>query len=176
MCGICTQFLDSGEYCEKCAAVIQTEAFVAVQSNKMNKPKDDSTQVMSQEDESSSASRGRDKDRFIIWVAVAASVGMIFVSLLLYAYPRIFEFDAEAAAAREAAHALEDCLYLFQEIGMILEENELPDESLRCSESVVPNLVSRNGDEVRVSHPNPQFHGYSQIYVTNYEHEPILVL
>jgi|TARA_Y100000031_G_C8204053_1_gene377714 hypothetical protein len=173
---MCTQFLDSGEYCEKCAGAMQTEAFVAIQSKKMNKPKDDVGRVVSQKNEVSSAAGGKDKDRFIIWFAGSASVGMIFISLLLYAYPRLFEFDSEAAAAREAAHALENCLYLFQEIGMILEENELPDESLRCSESLTQNVVSRNGDEVRVSHPNPQFHGYSQIYVTNYEHEPILVL
>ncbi|HAJ75120.1 MAG TPA: hypothetical protein DCM64_01560 [Gammaproteobacteria bacterium] len=172
---MCTQFLDSGEYCEKCAGAIETETFVAVESNKMNKPKDDFGQIMSQEGDLGSAAGGKGKDRVIIGVAVAASVGMIFFSLLLYAYPRIFEFDTEAVAAREAAHALEDCLYLFQEIGMILEENELPDESLRCTESSVPNLISQNGNEVRVSHPNPQFHGYSQIYVTNYEHEPILV-
>jgi len=155
---------------------MQAEEFVAVQSNKMNKSKDDSGLVKSRENEVSPAASGKDKDRIIIWFAGAMSFGMIFFSLLLYAYPRVFEFDAEAAAARVAAHALEDCLYLFQEIGMILEENELPDESLRCTESIAQNVVSRNGDEVRVSHPNPQFHGYSQIYVTNYEHEPILVL
>lgn len=176
MCGMCAQFLDSGEYCEKCADAVQSEDFVKTKSRDFNKREEIFAAPEPEESTFSPPTRAKDKDRFIIWLGAGGGVSMIFFALLLYAFPNVFEFDPVAAAAREAAYSLENCLYKFQDIGVLLEEGEIPAPSMRCEESNVPNIITRNGDEVRVSHPNPGFHGFSELYVTNFDHEPTTVL
>ena len=175
MCGICTQFLDSGEYCEKCAQAIQAEDFVVSQSHQIKKQESGAASSKLPQEQFEEPNKGKDKYRGIILLAVGGSLVIVFFSLLLYAFPHIFEFDAEAAAAREAAYAFESCWYTFQEIGMILEEGQMPDPSLRCEESNTPNIVTRDGDTIRISHPDPGFHGFSEIFVTNNSHEPTFV-
>jgi hypothetical protein len=51
----------------------------------------------------------------------------------------------------------------------------MPDPSLRCDGSNVPNIITRYGDTVRIAHPKPTFHGYSEIFVSNVSREPTLV-
>ena len=176
MCGMCTQFLDAGEYCEKCAASIQSEAFVASQSKQLNKPEFDAAPVTTAQpqEEFRPPTRDRGKDRVFIGLAMGGSALMIFFSMLLYSFPLLFE-DAETAATRQAVQALEDCRLVFEEIGYVLEDGELPDDTLRCAETNMPNIVSRSGDTIRVSHPNPEAYGLSDIYVTNDDHEVVFV-
>ena len=63
----------------------------------------------------------------------------------------------------------------FEEIGMLLEVNQMPDPALRCDQSYVPNIIFRDGATIRISHPNPSQYGFSQIYVSNASHEPVFV-
>lgn len=175
LCGMCANFIDSSVYCEKCASAVETENFVAAQSNKLNKKEIDL--VLSKHAEEKEAERSgvkKRKDNGILWLGVGGGSAMIFVSLLLYAYPRLLEFDAEAAAAFEAAQALEQCRLVFEEIGYQLEDGENPDPSLQCADSEVPNIVERRGDTIRVSHPNPRAYGLSAIYVSTESHEVVL--
>ncbi|MDA1372568.1 MAG: hypothetical protein O2971_17650 [Proteobacteria bacterium] len=176
MCGMCTQFLKDGEYCEKCAVAIQSEAFVTSQSRKLNKPEFDRTRVTTSQprEEFHPPTRGKDKDKIFIWLGVGGSSAMIFFSMLLYSFPLLFE-NSQAAATRQAAQALEDCRLVFEEIGYLLERGELPDNSLRCAGTNTPNIVSQNGEIIRVSHPNPAVFGLGEIYVTNDTHEVIFV-
>ena len=175
MCGVCTQFLESGEYCEKCAEEVQAESFVTTQSQKFNKRKHGSTTYDIPEQPLETATSGKDRDKGIIILAIGGSVAMLFFSLLLYAFPRVFDFDADAAAAIATAQALEDCRLVFEEIGYLLDRGELPTPSYNCAESDVPNIMSQEGDLVRISHPNPEFHGLSEIYVTSDSHKVIFV-
>lgn len=100
---------------------------------------------------------------------------MLFFSLSLYAFPHIFDFDANATSARGAAQALEECRLVFEEIGYLLDRGELPDSSYSCAEANAPNIMSREGDLVRISHPNLEIYGLSEIYVTSESHEVIFV-
>lgn len=175
LCGMCANFLDSGVYCEKCVSAVETESFVAAQSNKLNKKQIDI--VLSKHAEEKEAVRtgeNKRKDNGVLWLGIGGGSAMIFVSLLLYAYPRLLEFDAEAAAAFEAAQALEQCRLVFEEIGYLLEDGEAIDPSLQCADSNTPNIVERRGQSIRVSHPNPAAYGLSAIYVSSETHEVVL--
>ena len=109
------------------------------------------------------------------WLFFSACMIAIYVALYAYSHPTFLNRDPEAEARRFAAAALEDCLYIFQEIGEILEENQMPDPSLRCDDSELANIITRDGDTIRISHPNPQIHGFNEIFVTNSNHDPTLV-
>ena len=175
MCGVCTQFLDSGEYCDKCAEAIQAESFVTSQSQKFNKRDHGSANHEFSKQPFEPPTREKERDKSIIILGIGGSVAMLFFSLLLYAFPRVFDFDADAAAAIATAQALEDCRLVFEEIGYLLDRGELPDSSHRCAESNAPNILSQEGDLLRISHPNPEIHGLSDIYVTSESHEVVFV-
>lgn len=175
MCGTCANFLDSGAYCEKCVSAVETENFVTAQSNKLNRAEIDL--VLSKHAEDKAADRANSekrKDGVVLWLGFGGGCSMIFISLVIYAFPMLFMFDAEAAAAFEASQKLEECRLVFEQIGYQLEDGEEPDPALRCADANVPNLVERRGNTVRVSHPNPRAYGLSAIYVSNESHEVVL--
>lgn len=174
MCGQCTQFLDQGEYCEKCSEIIRNEEFVNTQSEKLHRPEPDVAPAEQGEESFVPPARGKEGDKMFIWFGVGGSSAMIFAAMLLYSFPLLFE-SAEAAAFRESEQSLEDCRLVFEEIGHLLEGGQTPPDSMRCAESNVPNIVSTQAGVVRVSHPNPQVHGLSEIYVTSDTHKVIYV-
>jgi len=175
MCGTCANFLESGALCEKCISAVETEDFVTAQSKKLNKTEIEL--VLSKHAEGKEADHsgvGKRKDGVVLWLGFGGGSVMIFISLLIYAFPMLFQFDAQAAEAFEASQALEECRLVFEEIGYQLEDGEEVDESLQCADSNVPNIVERQGGRVRVSHPNPRAYGLSAIYVSNETHEVML--
>lgn len=175
MCGMCANFLDSGAFCEKCVSAVETENFVAAQSNKLNKAEIDLVlNKHSADKDSERAGVEKRKDSVILWLGFGGGSAMVFISLLIYAFPMLFQFDAEAAAAFEASQALEECRLVFEQIGYLLEDGEALNPSLQCADSNVPNIVDRLGDTVRVSHPNPGQYGLSAIYVSTDSHEVVL--
>jgi len=169
---MCANFFDVGVYCEKCAKAVESERFVTAKSD-LFKKKESAPSTMVETPDTPTAKPKDTRDRGIIWLGIGGSASMIFFSLILYAFPNLFEFDAEAAAARAAAQALEDCRLVFEEIGYVLAHGENLDPSLRCSDTNVPNIVTETGDVVRVSHPNPGRYGLSAIYVTSNSHEVV---
>lgn len=173
LCGMCANFFDVGVYCEKCARAVESERFVMAKADLFKKGESRPSTMVETPPEPVRKPRDT-RDRGIIWLGVGGSASMIFFSLILYAYPSMFEFDPDLAAARLKAQALEDCRLVFEEIGYMLSRNQIPDPALRCPESSLPNIVTRNGDLVRVSHPNPAAHGLREIYVTNQSHEVVL--
>ncbi len=174
MCGMCANFLDTGVYCEKCVSAVETEDFVFAQSKKLNKTEIDLVISKHADELGTEQSNGKkSKDTGVLWLGFGGSSAMIFVSLLIYAYPTLFLFDAEAAAAFEASQVLEECRLVFEEIGYSLEYGEEPDPSLRCADTNTPNIVERQGNFVRVSHPNPAIYGLSALYVSSESHQVV---
>ncbi len=172
LCGMCANFSEIGVYCEKCAKAIETERFVTAKSDLFKR--DESRPSTMVETTNIPVAKTRDsRDRGIIWLGVGGSASMLFFSLMLYAYPTVFEFDPAAAAARASEQALEDCRLVFEEIGYMLSRGQAPDQSVRCPQSNGPNVIATTGDVVRVSHPNPGAYGMVAIYVTNNSHEVV---
>jgi len=175
MCGMCANFLAAGAFCEKCVSAVETEDFVTAQSNKLNKTEIEL--VLSKHAEDKEADRAgveKRKDGVVLWLGFGGGSAMAFISLVIYAFPMLFQFDAQAAAAFQASQALEECRLVFEEIGYLLEDGVEIDSSLQCADSNVPNIVEQQGGRVRVSHPNPSAYGLSAIYVSNETHEVVL--
>lgn len=172
---MCANFFDVGVYCEKCARAVESERFVTAKSDLFKKGDSSrSTMVETRDEPVNKAQRTRDRDHGVIWLGVGGSASMIFFALIMYAFPNLFEFDSEAAAARVAAQALEDCRLIFEEIGYDLARGDAFDPAMRCADTNVPNIVTHSGDVVRVEHPNPRIYGLSALYVTNDSHEVVL--
>lgn len=172
---MCTLFLDSGEFCEPCAAALESESFVDRQSAQLNSPTSkDLGEDKKTEAEFIPPTRHRDQDKLYIWLGVGTSFSMIFFGLLVYAYPSLF-LDSATLAAMQEEQRLEDCRLVFEEITYLLRAGDLPDESMSCEGTNIPNPVRRVGSTVRVDHPNPGQFGLTEFYVTNESHQVHLV-
>ena len=172
---MCANFMDAGVYCEKCVSAVETENFVTAQSKKLNKTEIELVlSKHAREKEEALAGKVKRKDGAVLWLGFVGGSAMIFISLVIYAFPTLFQFDAEAKAAFEASQALEQCRLVFEEIGYVLADGEELNPSMRCVDSNIPNIVERRGDTVRVSHPNPRAYGLNAIYVSSKSHEVVL--
>lgn len=172
---MCTLFQDQGEFCEPCAAVLESESFVEKQSAQLNRPAQrDLGEEKEKEVDFIPPTRDRGQDKIYVWLGVGTSFAMIFFGLLVYAYPTLF-MDSATLAAMQEDQRLEDCRLVFEEITYLLRAGETPDESMSCEGTNVPNLVRRIGSTVRVDHPNPAQFGLTEIYVTNESHQVHLV-
>ncbi len=172
---MCACYTDAGVFCEKCAEITANEKFVSTQTEQLDEeanPELDallSTQPTPQAAPSSSSGGGWRMS--IILVVSVVIYAILYVNL----NPNLFTMDAETRARLAARDRLEDCRLVFEEIGTHLENGDMPDPSLRCAESFIPNIITRDNDSIRISHPNPDTYGFSEIYVTNETHEPIFV-
>lgn len=170
---MCTVFLDQGEFCEKCAEAIQSEAYVSKQSDSLNRPEPE--KLRSEPDQPPTAQeKQHDKDRVYIWLGIGTSAAMMCASMAIYAFPNLLE-DPAVLAARAEEQRVEDCRLVFEEITYALQAGSGSVESMTCASSAGPNQVRRIGDVVRVDHPNPSAYGLSEIYVTNQSHQVFLV-
>lgn len=174
LCGMCTTYLDDGEYCESCAEKVQSEAFVAARSEVLNKPAPKPLIQEAADTEPTRAEKKEDQDKLFIWLGIGGSSFMMFAAMAIYAFPNLFVDDVVLAAQAEEQR-LEDCRLVFEEITYILRAGGTPDASMSCADTSVPNVVRRSGDTVRVEHPNPGAYGLDEIYVTNQSHQVFLV-
>ena len=172
---MCTLFLDKGEFCEPCAAALESESFVEKQSAQLNKPTPkDLGEEKKTEAEFIPPTRDRGQDELYVWLGVGTSCAMIFFGMLVYAYPTLF-MDSATLAAMQEEQRLEDCRLVFEEIMYLLRAGDLPDKSMSCEGTNVPNLIRRVGGNVRVDHPNPAQFGLTEFYVTNGSHQVHLI-
>ena len=175
MCDLCANHTEAGILCESCVKIRENEHFVAAQAERSNLQTGqllaEAANTLKPELSKTGKPRRNPVKLFIIAIGSIA----VYAGLYAYSHPSFLEGDSEARTSRVAAAALVDCLWIFQEIGEILEENRMPDPALRCDESETPNIITRDGDTIRISHPNPEFHGYSEIFVTNHSHDPTLI-
>ena len=171
---MCTLFLEQGEFCESCASALENESFVEKQVAQLSRPKAATNRTQKKRISSSSQNLDRKQEKLFIWVGSFGSSAMIFFALVVYAFPTLF-VSAETLATEAEEQRLEDCRLVFEEITYVLRSGETPDSSMSCEGISVPNTIRRNGDIVRVDHPNPAMFGLSEIYVTNESHQVFLV-
>lgn len=175
MCGLCAQFIEAGVFCERCVEIREAERFVANQTQQFEQQTSQPVVMQTEIENSESRPPKKSVIKWAQWLIIAVCFVTSYVGLLVYSNPGLFTMNSEARARQLAIDSLENCRMIFQEIGMLLEDMQMPDPALRCDESDTPNIISRTGDSIRVSHPNPEFHGFSAIFVTNSSHEPTFV-
>jgi hypothetical protein len=98
---------------------------------------------------------------------------MLFVSIGLYAYPDLRKSDVQLAQ-EQAVILLEECRQVFQAIGIRLSEGEIPDSTMSCPGTNIPNIILRQGNKITVSHPNPRQFGLVELYVTSDSHRVVM--
>ncbi len=178
LCGQCMQILDGKEYCEQCAEALVAESYVANRAREMERRHEVHFDAII--DPGVTTAKGKkqkkqDKEKAYVWLGFGGAATMIFLSLIIYAFPMVFQFDSALAAERRAYQALEDCRLVFEEIGYLLEDGRMPDETFRCADTDAPNIVEQEGDSIRVSHPDPSIYGLVELYVNSQSHEVIFV-
>ena len=173
LCGICTQFLDSGEYCEKCAKVAEADAYLKSRDRNQDARDKEMAQITSSRlDEEEAREKTRSKDGLFVRGGVAIAVLMIFVSMGLYAFPDLMKPDAQVAEEQSIINRTA-CLEVFQAIGIMLSEGETPDATMSCPGTNIPNIIRREGNTITVSHPNPRQFGLAGLYVTSASHRVV---
>ena len=174
LCGICTKFLDSGEYCEKCASLAEADAFRKTRDRneeERNVAMAQTTTARITEEEVRQKSRNRDGMYIRGGIGIASL--MLFVSIGLYAYPDLMKSDTQLSQEQGIVR-LAECREVFQAIGILLSEGETPDSTLSCPGTNIPNIISRRGNTITVSHPNPRQFGLVELYVTSESHRVVM--
>ncbi|GJM13397.1 MAG: hypothetical protein DHS20C12_18000 [Pseudohongiella sp.] len=174
LCGICTRFLDSGEYCEKCAAIAEADSYkVSRASIEEARDLEMAKLTSARIDDEEIREKARGKDVFYVRAGGFVGVLMIFVSMGLYAYPNLMKSD-EQITQEQAIISLEHCREIFQAIGIRLSEGEIPETTMSCPGTNIPNIITRRGNTVTVTHPNPRQFGLSAMYVTSNSHRVVM--
>lgn len=174
LCGICARFLDSGEYCEKCAATVEADA--ARKSRERSQVEREMQAIEANSariEEEEVRQKSRDKDLLFLRGGIAVGVLLLCTSLGLYAFPDLLKSDEQITQEQSIINQ-EACREVFQAIGIILSEGQTPDDTMRCPGTNIPNLVTRRGNTITVSHPNPRQFGLNEIYVSSDSHRVVM--
>lgn len=175
MCGMCANFMESEVLCEKCVKIRETEKYVTKQSQQHKRQ--EPTLKIEKADQTGKFAKSANKSK-----AKHIQLGIIFLCFGVMAFQlyrsqtdSFVPIDPEIRARELAITSFTQCLIVFRQIGLVLERGEMPGESMRCDESGAANIVEQVNGDVRVSHPHPDFYGYSQIYVSRNNPEPTIV-
>lgn len=175
LCGMCGNYFDDLVLCERCAEIYENEKFVSSQSEKLERPKSTLVVDSDETDEFTPPGRSKKVNKLVPAAVIGLCGCVIAVQLYLYSNPGPVERDPAAVARELAVASLVDCLLVFREIGLTLQDGRMPDESQVCADSPQPNVI-RNEDGVpRIWHPNPRYYGYEEISVSATEPEPRVV-
>ncbi|NKB34419.1 MAG: hypothetical protein GKR91_15110 [Pseudomonadales bacterium] len=175
MCGMCANYLDDGVYCEKCVAIQETEKFVESQTQQHEKS-ESSIQIEKADSEGRFAKPEKKSNAKNIQIGIIAiSFAVMGFQFYRSSNDSFVPIDPETRARELAISSFAQCLILFREIGTVLANGDMPGDSMRCDESGAANIIEEINGDVRVSHPHPDFYGYSQIYVSRSNPEPTLV-
>lgn len=173
MCGQCSNYTEDEVLCEKCVEIRETQKFVDLQSQQLEQPEQpiqtEPTQPAVQ------VTRKKSSSNILQWLIIAASFAFISFQLYNASNSDFVPIDDETRARELAITSLAECLLVFRRIGEILASDGMPDESLRCDQSTAANIVTPIGNDIQISHPHPDFYGYSQIYVSKNNPEPTLI-
>ena len=180
LCGFCTNYVEDLTLCEKCLELRAAENFVASQTPQADKLErmlankqgqfESLDEALTKEQEK----KEKREKRHVLMVGVSAFFIAVRVFFVLQA-SRDLSQD-EIFAEELARSQVESCVLVFWEIAEVLQNDLALDESLRCEEPGDPNIVTVVGDDIIVTHPNPELLGYSEIVVSKSNPVPELVI
>lgn len=177
LCGFCSNFIDSRVLCEQCAKISAQAEFVASKSkpaNELSKILAEKQPVAAQTKKQSLEESLEKREKLLMAVVI---LSCLFIGARLFTSlgnPYVLS-PAQVLAEVSLIEHRSSCVQVFWEIASILQNDEVPDSSLKCAEASLPNIITRAGDDIIVNHPSPQMLGYSQIYVSKNDPTPTLV-
>ncbi len=180
MCGVCANFTADGELCDKCLDA--GEIAKAVEARSQSRPDNKFGQMLS-EDASNIAEPRKapleasiEKREKLHMVIVIFSVIFIGIRVVTSLGSASLLTQQQVRAQELSIAQLNDCVSVFWEIAAEFSAGRVPDASLACRETNDPNIITRDGDDIIVTHPHPKLHGYSEIYIASSNPVPMFVL
>lgn len=175
LCGQCANFQEDAVLCERCAANYESEQFVAQQANGQAQP-DRSIQV----DRDDALQGGPRRKSGVNPVTVQISIIVVCLvilgaRMLLFSGQSASAVSPELAAREQQMTNLAQCLIVFRQIGVSLAAGQEPEPTITCPDNMGANRIQRIDDDIIVSHPAPQFYGFSRIEVSRRDPEPRLI-
>lgn len=172
---MCCNFVDEIVMCERCSEIHETEKFVSTQAEKLERPK--STMLVDEPAAENFAppTHRKSGSTFIQWTVVAVGACIIAAQLYFYASPPQVQQDPVDLAREQQLSSLVQCMLVFREIGLILQDGGMPGNNMRCTDSEAANISGNEDGSIRFYHPNPQYYGYAEISVGASEPEPRIV-
>jgi hypothetical protein len=175
LCGMCANFGDNEVLCEKCLKLADAEKFVARQKLQLErKVQALQSQTSAAEDAKPQKKRLLSAEQTQILIIISCFI-IIGVQLLFFSRPATAPSSGENSARSLAITSLAQCLITFRQIGAILATGDMPAESLRCADSAAANIITRSGNDERISHPDPSIYGFSRLYVSRNNPEPTVI-
>ncbi len=176
---MCANFTEDAVLCENCVELWQAEQTVAreTQRIKQQEQRDKaSVEVSSQQETAPVAVRRKQSNPQLIPLSVTIiCVAIIIARQLFFSGPDFVPLDDETRIRQLRITSFEECMRVFSQIGQALARGDTPNESLRCDGSGQGNIVIREGNNIIIEHPQPDFYGYSRIYVSRNSPEPTVV-
>jgi len=180
LCGFCTTYVKDSTLCENCVELRAAEDFVASKSPEADKldrmlaARRDQSESLDKQLSKEQAKRAKQEK----WYVLVLGVSAIFIAArVFFVLQASRDLTQDEIFAEELARSqVESCVLIFWEIAEILQKDLVPDESLRCEQPGDPNIVTVIGDDIIVTHPNPQLLGYSEIVVSKNNPIPELVI
>jgi len=176
LCGMCANFTETEVLCEDCAEIREAEKFVSTQTSKLETRNQGAKIEPLQTEPAKQTQRNKaSSQQTFQWGVIILASGIILYQLFFASRSDFVPMDTAAIIQQNAAVPFNRCVSIFREIGSLLRVNEMPDETLRCDESGTPNIISREGGDITISYPHPDFYGYTQIFVSRNNPEPTLI-
>lgn len=174
LCGVCSHFQGSTQYCEKCAEKSASAAFVDDRKEAMARPRSPSGMVVEDPREAVRV-EAEEKRRSRIQIGIIGVCALVLIAQLGFALLSRDSVQPASGPNGLSVMALPNCLIAFQQIGQQLSMGREPDPALRCEPTAIANRVTRSSAGIRVDHPSPQLYGFSAIYVSSSEPIPQLL-
>jgi hypothetical protein len=111
----------------------------------------------------------------IQWTVISVGGCIITVQLYYYNNPAQVEQDPNTIARDQQLRSLVQCMLIFREIGLDLQDGRMPDGTMICGDSPALNVVRNEDGVLHIYHPNPQYYGYKEISVSNEVPEPSII-
>jgi hypothetical protein len=166
MCGLCANYIEEGVYCESCVSNRETEQIVAEKLQRQNKGAIQKQVTELGAENAEAARKGGQNSQLIQVLIIVACLLFLTVRLFLNSGSPDEQANSELPVAEFALVSLVQCMLIFEEIGEILQSNNTPDPALRCDQTAPPNIITRNGDDIKISHPDPGVYGVEELSVS----------
>lgn len=175
MCGVCSNFTDSGVLCDRCIDVAHIADFVSAQGKQADEVKILTTDRKTTGDKAKKLTRQESIERREKMYMAILVLSFLFISFRVYTSIGATSIltQQQIQAEEVAINQLNLCVMVFWEIAAQLQNNQEPEQSLACAESDELNIISRDNDDIIVTHPHPELLGYSEISVRKSNPVPI---
>ncbi len=175
LCGMCCNFEEEGVYCDRCLAALESKRKLEAEVKRREEPRSEIVYDDPESEESKQKSE-RNKDKVVVWGVILAFATIGAVQLYRYGNPSGVGLTAAEQARNQQLVSMVQCAGVYRQIGLLLAESRNVPADLLCMAQPAPHIVTRDGDLVKYSHPNPQVFGYTEISVTNANPQPNMIL